>query len=400
MPEYQADHGPDLASRLLRENAALAQRITSLEGRRPFAADRVEHTSVPAPYEGQLVVELDDTVWYYSNSAWRQLCVRAGSFVYTKSIFDNGTGFLYDQIWKVPLASGTASAVTTPTADGDQDRQPNISPDGSQIVFIRALAYGSKYLYICNSDGSGQTQLDATAAATYPQWHPDGSKILYRIGTSVYTILPDGTGKTTIRTKTDMFGAVWSTDGAKIAYTVDATNPTQDGLWVMNADGTGDTSLDAALGTNGRGGYGTSWPDTTTIVYVGSFDGTGTGKLYKIQSDGTGKTALSTTYSFAPTRYAVIGSDAFAVQATGTWPVYVAPLSGSGASAVSPSLVTDHAVARGQAWCHGGRVYTARDTTYDLVSILPDGSDLRVEDTVRNGPTYFDTIIPGDNPGG
>jgi len=31
----------------------------------------VEHTTIPAPYEGQFVIELDDTVWYYSNSTWR-----------------------------------------------------------------------------------------------------------------------------------------------------------------------------------------------------------------------------------------------------------------------------------------------------------------------------------------
>jgi len=73
LPEYQSDSGPDLASRLLRENAALTARVTALEGRRPTALDRVQHTTIPAPYEGQLVVELDDTVWYYSNSAWRQL---------------------------------------------------------------------------------------------------------------------------------------------------------------------------------------------------------------------------------------------------------------------------------------------------------------------------------------
>jgi len=77
LPEYQSDSGPDLASRLLRENAALAARVTALEGRRPIALDRVEHTTIPAPYEGQFVIELDDTVWYYSNSTWRPVGERA-----------------------------------------------------------------------------------------------------------------------------------------------------------------------------------------------------------------------------------------------------------------------------------------------------------------------------------
>jgi len=62
---------------LLRENAALAARVTALEGRRPIALDRVEHTTIPAPYEGQFVIELDDTVWYYSNSTWRPVGERA-----------------------------------------------------------------------------------------------------------------------------------------------------------------------------------------------------------------------------------------------------------------------------------------------------------------------------------
>lgn len=49
----------------------------------------------------------------------------------------------------------------------------------------------------------------------YPRWSPDGKKILYTSGNSIYMMNPDGNNKEYI---IDGFDAAWSPDGKRIAY--------------------------------------------------------------------------------------------------------------------------------------------------------------------------------------
>lgn len=326
--------------------------------------------------------------------------LQGGIFPYAKDIFNSGTSDEYSQIWAVATAGGGPYAVTTHTTNGTIDTDPHVSPDGSMIVFLRATGFGSPKLWIVNSDGTGLTQIDSNTGCNAPMWHPDGSKILYRRGNGFRTIEPSGANNTAI-TITGPTGDVglkhptYNRDGTLIAFHDDfSAGGTPDALWVCNADGSSAAKLsDATQG--GLGGFGISWAHgTDTIAFVERISGTN--HVSTIEADGTGKTQITSTgISPGPSRFAWSPDDVdvFTGRQVTPWSLYRVPASGSGESAVSPTLALFQVVGRGQGFVHtNGRIYTIRRTTGDLVSILPDGSDLRVEDTPTNGPTFFDSL--------
>jgi Tol biopolymer transport system component len=321
----------------------------------------------------------------------------AGGFAYAKETFDDSTSFIYQQIWTVPLAGGTPTAVTTPTADGSLDSDPVVSPDGSLIVFLRAVSFGTPDLWIMDIDGGNAAAIRTSGAPTGPSWHPDGTKILFRSGSTILTIEPDGTNVVAVITKTEAFSPAYNFDGSRIGFTVDkSSGATADELWVMDADGTNDTQIDT-LAAGGRGGLGLAWLRSSDVLVYSSGGAASTSQAFKINGDGTGKTDI-TSGNIGPafTKWSVNPADtaAFTPDTNGVapWTMYQVPVSGAGESAVSPTLDADATVGRGQAVFAGGRLYTVLDADGSLVSVLPDGSDQRTEDTVSSGPTLFETI--------
>jgi len=132
---------------LLRENAALTARVTALEGRRPVALDRVEHTTIPAPYEGQIVVELDDTVWYYSNSTWRQLGAAAAGGYRNSSVKYAMAG----AEWKTAGLYSTTNV--TATVDTASPFGGYVEINGDEKYFVIGAPLGPKGSTWCVSMG-------------------------------------------------------------------------------------------------------------------------------------------------------------------------------------------------------------------------------------------------------
>lgn len=320
-----------------------------------------------------------------------------GIFAYAKETFDDGTNFIYQQIWTVPLGGGTPTAVTTPTADGSLDSDPVVSPDGTQIVFLRAVSYGTPDLWIMDADGSNAAALVTTGSPTGPSWHPDGSKILFRSTTQIRTVEPDGSNLTTLITKTGAFSPVYSGTADFIGFAVDqASGATADELWVMDADGTNDTQIDT-LAAGGRGGLGICSPDGTDVFLYSTGGSTASSQAYKINADGTGKTDITTGNigpAFTKWSAATDGLRVFTPNTNGAapWTMYEIPISGAGESALSPTLDADATTGRGQAIIARTRLYTVLDADGSLVSVLQDGSDQRTEDTISDGPVIFETI--------
>lgn len=147
------------------------------------------------------------------------------------------------------------------------DFEPAVSPDGTQIAFAR---HNQNYdgilgqIYVMGIDGSNQHALTAPELeAWYPDWSPDGDRIAFtsdccRLGSDGYVMNANGTN---VQQLTDTpfphndYHLAYSPDGSQIVFASDRafepplcspeSCPTD--IFVMDADGTNQTSLDVDL---------------------------------------------------------------------------------------------------------------------------------------------------------
>ncbi len=313
-------------------------------------------------------------------------------------------------VWRVTQSPGQ-DPVSIIGATGERT-DPVASPDYSKIAYLKRNATtGYSTLWVVNADGSGDLELDvsSTQYITHPAWHPDGSKIVYTFGLggdtqggNLYTIKPDGTGKTLIYTAATNRRArhpLYNYDGTKIAFRVlDITfplpTPSDDGVWTMNADGTGAAKI--ASTKNAGAGYGHSWAHASNVIAYTEATRSGVaGDYYKINSDGTGKTKLNTG-SFGTltnpqlTKYAWAPDDSciytFLFIGGTVHNLYKMPADASGEVAVSPTRTTNGQIGIGQAYVFGSRVYFGQRNPGKLESVALDGSGYRVEhDLIPSG---------------
>ena len=219
-------------------------------------------------------------------------------------------------------ADGT-NVVQLTDAPGDDDA-PRWSPDGSIILFTSERD-GNSELYTMDPDGSNQTRLTTTAAdERWPTWSPDGSQIAFSSGGQLVTMDADGANRTALGTGIVAAGQPdWSPDGSSLVATghtgsafdvyvvdlatSDTTNLTDsdlseghpswsstgaqivfsrkdvaDHVWVMNADGSGQTKL-TELGSDNL--HPDRSPDPNWIVFQSNR--TGNGQVFAVRIDGS-----------------------------------------------------------------------------------------------------------------
>lgn len=156
-----------------------------------------------------------------------------------------GRGHTFGEVY-VMNADGTGAVRLTNSAGGKAEVAccPSWSPDGTRMVFSQGIAGlpARIRLYVMNADGTNVTPLITGPHATGnddPTWSPDGTRIAFsrRIGSGYDLFVVDVDGHGFTRLTTSRFPrqviSSWSPDGTRIAFTAG------DGLYVVNADGTG-----------------------------------------------------------------------------------------------------------------------------------------------------------------
>ncbi len=213
---------------------------------------------------------------------------------------DNGNYHIY-----TINANGTGQTQLT---QGTSDYEPKWSPDGTKIVYTGGSAIGrgdstTGEIYIMNADGTGQTRLtNNNVEDGLPSFSPDGTKIVFcRSDTSspssdIYIMNADGTGTTRLTTSAAHYANCspsFSPDGTKIVFTSSRDTClfcSGNEIYIMNADGTGQTRL-----TNNLASGSSSFPsfshDGTQILY--DFNSRGKTNIYTMNPDGTGQHQLS-----------------------------------------------------------------------------------------------------------
>lgn len=139
---------------------------------------------------------------------------------------------------------------------------PDLAADGWSVVFDLVNS-----IWVYNRLTGNGLRLTNLSGDSRPRYSPDASKILFqstRDGQSeIYVMNANGTGQTRLTNNPAADTApAWSPDGTKILFTSLRDGPTAPALYVMNADGSGQTRV-----TAGSDGVWRASP-TTPVIFT------------------------------------------------------------------------------------------------------------------------------------
>ncbi len=158
------------------------------------------------------------------------------------------------------------------------DFDPSVSPDGQTVVFSRSnrnIDGTIRELFEMDIDGSHQHVVTPPdLEAWLPDWSPDGTHIVFtdnsdRVSLSGYVMNADGSSVTKLVSEQFPYSdgqLQYSPDGTKIVFTSDRNGPCCKHLFVhvqmfiMNANGTGQTAIDTGTPSPHDFGWGTAAP--------------------------------------------------------------------------------------------------------------------------------------------
>jgi Tol biopolymer transport system component len=186
------------------------------------------------------------------------------------------------------------------THAGGDNFDPSLAPDGRRLVFRTSRGTyspdvsntGVQGIFVINTDGSGEREIQPARGGLFPDWSPDGRRIAMSTvhvdrSETIVTMKPDGSD---VR-DTGIDGgecSEWSPDSSRIAYCFQPGNGDFN-VWVMNADGSHRRQLTGGPGRD----YPTAWsPDGQRIAF--SSERAGNIDVYVMDADGSRKTQLTT----------------------------------------------------------------------------------------------------------
>jgi Tol biopolymer transport system component len=181
-----------------------------------------------------------------------------------------------------------------------EDANPDISPDGSKILFSSDLEGGVFHIYLVNVDGSGLTKLTDDPAGDFsPRWSPDGKRIAFSRTGAIYVMDSDGSNvrkvtepeseATAAPCKAGGFLGGWSPDGERLTFYAASATRSLGQVCTVKLDG---SDLTVVVSDPPGWQVEPAWsPDGEWIVYRSIRDDNH--EIYIVKPDGTSDTNLT-----------------------------------------------------------------------------------------------------------
>lgn len=292
------------------------------------------------------------------------------------------------------LAVGVAALILAWTAGCGSDHATvnPLQPQQSKIALSSGRGTGdvTGEPYIMNRDGSSVTPLPYSGMPSMPMGvtvSPDSSNVLCQIsgdsGTQIYTAKLDGTAVTPLTTLESNILPRWSAGGKQIVFASIRDGVGGWKIYVMNADGSGQTRLSAPDNTL-NDVFPSFSPDGKQIVFVG-WDATASAyAIWTMSTDGNNRksvivpTDIPITPAFSPD-----GSKILWVDNNGE--IASINLDGGGQTTITNSggMISELMVVGTEVW-----FTTRQDGNFEVYKMNADGSGQR---NMTNAP-YADML--------
>jgi hypothetical protein len=236
-----------------------------------------------------------------------------------------------------------------------------LSSDGTKGTFDVVAPDLTYDVYIANAVGTGSaTQLTQDGHSWWPQFSADGKQILYMRDvnnwSSIWMMNTDGSNQHEVFSAeawgVELYSATLSPDATRIAAEL-TWNPNgvwQDGIVIMNVDGTNPTPLTGAnIGCMGYDEMPAFSNDGTQIMFSRwCGEQNGNESMYTINTDGTGLARLGTAaldgiwnYNPLPVGDSIVFQSNQAAPSTDTFEIYTMKADGSGVTKLTNNVVYD-----------------------------------------------------------
>lgn len=221
--------------------------------------------------------------------------------IYDQHIIHGGLSQIYSSLWSINLYRSVG--MTRITEGNYFDRSPSFSSDGQSIYFSsnRVSTFSIWRIPLDCSGSLGELLTSESSSDNYPQISPDGTTILYtssNFSSGSKKILSAKLGSIFPKQITAGENGRWSPDGKQVLFTKADKNTGNMQLWKMNYDGSSLMNITQSIYHNE---IHPCWsPDGTKIVFASDEARSGDSKNYDIwliNNDGSNRRRLTTNRS-------------------------------------------------------------------------------------------------------